>query len=174
MNFPNTVKHVYISSRNKEPQTLFSPAVNCSDAFFSTVGLFDCKFGFLVDVTVLALIYKFSSVIIYAADNGGHGPWKLNTNERWLLQQTIMGSHRCWAMGSRSVGTVLVKYLYFVSCDTLRCSFNSPFYTADSNRSTLFTQTLLNTSRQHISNRQTHFRIAELSIQSVTIEELLR
>lgn len=54
------------------------------------------------------------------------------------------------------------------------CFINSPFYTSDNN-STLFTQTLLNTSRQHISNGQTQFRRAQSWVFSQwrVIEELL-
>lgn len=54
---------------------------------------------------------------------------------------------------------VLVKYLYLIPRDRPTLVFNSPFYT--SHNSTLFTQMLLNTSRQQISNGQTQFRGAQ-------------
>ena len=56
---------------------------------------------------------------------------------------------------------MLVKDLYFLpQTYTWVFLFASPFYTADSH-STLFTQTLLNTSRQHILYGQTQVRIAQ-------------
>lgn len=74
--------------------------------------------------------------------------------------------HRC---------CILVKYLYFNPCDRPTIVFNSPFYTSHNNNSTLFTLMLLNTSRQHISNRQTQFRKAQSWVfsQWQVIEELL-
>lgn len=67
-----------------------------------------------------------------------------------------------------------MKYLYFNPCDRPTIVFNSPFYTSHNN-STLFTLMLLNTSRQHISNRQTQFRRAQSWVfsQWQVIEELL-
>lgn len=69
---------------------------------------------------------------------------------------------------------ILVKYLYFIPCNRSTLVFNSPFYTSRNN-STLFTLTLLNTSRQHSSNGQTQFRIAQSWVfsQWQVIEELL-